>query len=77
MKVSTDFESAAFLPSKYFDNFENFQKSLKLAIKFNLMASGLEIVVGTYEEFLLGYRVRPSRSVGASTTTLKDLFTRN
>jgi hypothetical protein len=27
------------------------------------MATGLEIIVGTYEEFLLGYRVRPSRSV--------------
>lgn len=27
------------------------------------MATDLEIVVGTYEEFLLGYRVRPSRSV--------------
>lgn len=27
------------------------------------MATGLEIIVGTYEEFLLGYRVRPSRVV--------------
>ncbi|KAG5679073.1 hypothetical protein PVAND_008670 [Polypedilum vanderplanki] len=26
------------------------------------MATGLEIIVGTYEEFLLGYRVRPSKS---------------
>lgn len=30
------------------------------------MATGLEIIVGTYEEFLLGYRVRPSRSVSDS-----------
>lgn len=27
------------------------------------MATKLELIVGTYEEFLLGYRVRPSRSV--------------
>lgn len=29
------------------------------------MATSLEIVVGTYEEFLLGYRIRPSRSVSS------------
>jgi hypothetical protein len=30
------------------------------------MALNLEIIVGTYEEFLLGYRIRPSRSVSRS-----------
>lgn len=33
-------------------------------IKIN-MALNLEIIVGTYEEFLLGYRIRPSRSVSS------------
>jgi hypothetical protein len=27
------------------------------------MATNLEIIVGTYEEFLLGYRVKASKSV--------------
>lgn len=30
------------------------------------MATGLEIIVGTYEEFLLGYRVRPSKVVSGN-----------
>lgn len=38
------------------------------------MATGLEIIVGTYEEFLLGYRVRPSRSVSCNQQRNKKLF---
>lgn len=37
------------------------------------MALNLEILVGTYEEFLLGYRIRPSRSV-SKVIVMKFMF---